>query len=148
MITTSVAQCTRERRQTTQELDGGVHASIGQVGEQSQGTLCGTSLLVCMHAACLPAYLLLEYVLLTQARPTMSCITLVYSTGILERGYPDVAEKLIRHEARRSRVPYQALRPHPSSAALSGDNRAPKQSPIKTMGRNQPQFYIFQPRKM
>ena len=30
-----------------------------------------------MLPACLPAYLLLEYVLLAQARPTMSCIALV-----------------------------------------------------------------------
>ena len=91
----SVAQCTRERRQTTQELDDSFSrgtciyrpGGASESPKQSQGTLC-TSLLVCMHAACLPAclpaYLLLEYVLLAQARPTMSCIALVIGASLSE----------------------------------------------------------------
>ena len=67
---------------------GGASQSL----KQSQGTL-----LVCMHAACLPAYLLLEYVLLAQARPTMSCIAL-YSNddnwGEPERAPPRALQRL------------------------------------------------------
>ena len=35
--------------------------------------------------ACLPAYLLLEYVLHAQARPTMSCIALVYLRKVIRK---------------------------------------------------------------
>ena len=54
------------------------------------------SLCACMLPACLPACLLLEYVLLAQARPTMSCIALVYRTSCPMRMREDYVESIFK----------------------------------------------------